>query len=306
MDRRSAWVLGIVFGGLFFCLFGFLLLVFFALKGDGKGGIGASGDRVGVVEIIGAIGDSKRTLHDLQEFKDDDHVKAIVVRVDSPGGSVGPSQEIYEALKRVKEKKKVVVSMGSIAASGGFYIACAGDRVFANPGTLTGSIGVIMQTPNISGVLKWAGVEMNTIATGKFKDSGSPFRPMTDEERQYFHSVLADVYEQFVAAVAEGRKLKVDQVRPYADGRVFSGRQAKEYNLVDALGGIDEAIAEAGKLGGISGEPKVEYPHREKKFFKELLGSDDADSLFQGAAARAIEQLGGSGLQYRLPFVDAR
>ncbi|MHB8879650.1 MAG: signal peptide peptidase SppA [Myxococcaceae bacterium] len=305
MDRRSAWVLGIVFGGLFLCLFGFLLVLYLAVKSDGGGG-SLSGDRVGGVEILGPISVSKRALKDLAEFKDNEKVKAIVVRVDSPGGSVGPSQEIYEAIKRINQKKKVVVSMGSMAASGGFYIACAGEKVYANPGTLTGSIGVIMQIPNVSGVLKWAGVEMNTITSGKLKDSGSPFRPMSEEEHRYFEALLLDVHQQFIEAVAEGRKLKVDDVRPFADGRVFSGKQAKEMKLVDELGGLEDAVAAAGKLGGIEGEPKTEYPKREKKLLKELLGGDEVDTLFQGAAVKALEHLGGVGLQYRLPLVDAQ
>ncbi len=286
MDRRAAWVLGIVFGGLFLCLFGFLFILALAVKGDGKG-ISAGVDRVGVIEIVGPIADSKRILKDLAEFKEDEHIKAIVLRIDSPGGSVGPSQEIYEAVKKLRQKKKVLVSMGSLAASGGYYIACAGDRVYANPGTLTGSIGVIMQVPNVAGLMKWANLEMNTITSGKMKDSGSPFREMSDQERAYFQSVLGDVHEQFIEAVAEGRKLTSDEVRPYADGRVFSGRQAKEWKLVDELGGIDDAIAEAGKLGGISGEPQVEYPKRERNFVKELLGQEDAEALFRGPAAAA-------------------
>ncbi len=298
MDRRSAWVIGIVFGGLFLFLFGFLAVVYLALRGEG--GPSVSGDRVGVVEIGGVISDSKRTLKDLQEFKDNDRVKAIVVRIDSPGGSVGPSQEIYEAIKRINQKKKVVVSMGSIAASGGFYIACAAEKVYANPGTLTGSIGVIMQIPNVTGVLRWAGIEMNTLTAGEKKDSGSMFRAMTDDERKYFQSLLADVHEQFIGAVAEGRKLPPAEVRPYADGRVLSGKQAREAKLVDELGSIEDAVAAAGKMGGIEGEPKTEYPKREKKLLKELLGGDDAETVFEGAAVKALERLGGVDLQFRL------
>jgi protease-4 len=305
MDRRSAWVLGIVFGGLFLSLFGFLLVLYLAVKGEGQGG-GLSGAHVGVVEITGAIGDSKRTLKELQEFRDNETVKAIVVRVDSPGGAVAPSQEIYDAIRRINLKKKVVVSMGSMAASGGFYIACAGEKVFANPGTLTGSIGVIMQIPDVTGVMKWAGVQMNTITAGKRKDSGSPFRPMSDEEHQYLESVLQDVHAQFIQAVADGRKLSLEEVRPYADGRIFSGRQAKEWKLVDELGGIEDAVLAAGKLGGIEGEPKTEYPKRERKFLKELFAGEEAEAIFEGAAARLLEKLGGVGLQYRLPLVDAQ
>lgn len=299
MDRRAAWVLGIIFGGLFLTLFGFLFLLYLAVKSEGKG-LSGTGDRVGVVEVTGPITESKRTLKELAEFRDADGIKAVVVRVDSPGGAVGPSQEIFDAIKKLREKKKVVASMGSVAASGGFYVACAADKVFANPGTITGSIGVIMQTANVQGLLRFAGVEMNTIAAGKMKDVGSPFRAMTEEERKYLLGVLTDVHEQFIEAVAQGRGLELEQVRPYADGRIFSGRQAKEFKLVDELGGIDAAIAEAGKLGGIQGEPKVEYPKKEKKLLRELLG-DDAESMFEGAAIKAIDHLVGTGLQYRMP-----
>lgn len=304
MDRRAAWVLGIIFGGLFLLLFGFLLVLYLAVQSED--GVTSGGDRVGVVEIIGPIADSKKTLKELGEFRDSERIKAVVVRIDSPGGSVGPSQEIYDGILKVREKKSVIVSMGSMAASGGFLIACAAEKIFANPGTLTGSIGVIMQVPNVAGVLKWAGVEMNTVTSGKLKDSGSPFRPMTPEERQYFEGVLLDVHEQFIGAVQKGRKLEAEAVRPFADGRVFTGRQAKEWKLVDELGGLDAAVAEAGKLGGIEGEPKVEYPKREKKLLRELLGDDAMESAVRGVAAQALNELGGVGLQFRLPLVDGQ
>ncbi len=303
MDRRAGWIIGLVFGGLFLCLFLFLFILFAAVKAPGSG-LRGGGDRVGVVEIVGEIRDSKKALEQLREFKDADHIKAIVVRVDSPGGAVGPSQEIFEAIKKLREKKKVVVSMGTIAASGGFYIACAGDKVFANPGTLTGSIGVIFQLPNVEGVMKWAGVQMRIIKAGKLKDSGSPFREMTEEEQAYFDAMLKDVHEQFIGAVAEGRKLTVDEVRPHADGRVFTGRQAKEWKLVDELGGLPDAVAAAGKLAGIEGEPEMEYPKKDKELLRQLLG-EDVESAVNGAASRVLSTLGGTGLQFRLPLVEA-
>ncbi len=298
MDRRSAWVLGIIFGGLFLCLFGFLLLLFMMVRSDGRTTL-VSGDRVGVVEVTGPITDSKKVLKELDDFREQDNVKSVVVRIDSPGGSVGASQEIYDAIKQTRKTKKVVASMGSLAASGGFYIACAADRVFANPGTLTGSIGVIFEIPNVQGVLKWAGIQMQTLTAGKMKDAGSPFRELTPDERLYFQGVLSDVHKQFIDAVAEGRGLSADEVKPYADGRVFTGRQAKEWKLVDSLGGFDAAVREAAKLAGISGKPKLEYPRQEKKFLRDLL-TDGAASFFQGAA-KALHQVGG-GLQYRLPL----
>lgn len=306
MDRRAGWILGIVFGGLFLCLFGFLGLTWYAFQGDRSASFNG-GPRVGVVEVTGVITDSKKTLKELREFAESDSIKAIVIRVDSPGGAVGPSQEIYEAVRKLKEKKHVVVSMGSVAASGGFYIACGGEKIYANPGTLTGSIGVIFTLYNVQGLLKWAGVQVAPLTAGKMKDAGSPYREMTPEERSYLKGVLDDVHEQFIQAVAEGRNLTVEQVKPVADGRVFTGRQAKELKLVDALGGLEDAVADAGKLGGIKGQPKMEYPRREKRMLQELFG-EDAQTLLQGVAARVEEAVGTPGLQFRLalPGGDAQ
>lgn len=300
MDRRAAWVLGLVFGGMFLILFGFLFVMYLAVRGDAGGRLGG-GEKIGVIEVLGPIGDSKKTVEELKEFREAEDVKAIVVRVDSPGGAVGPSQEIYDAILATRQKKSVVVSMGSMAASGGFYIACAGEKVFANKGTLTGSIGVIMQVPNVSGVLKWAGVEMNTITAGNMKDSGSPFRPMTEAEREHFKTMLADVHEQFIEAVKEGRGLSDEDVRPHADGSVFSGKQAKEWKLVDELGGLEAAIAEAASLAKIPGEPEVVYPKKERRFLMDLLNEEEASSMVHKLSQALFSEAGGMGLQFRTP-----
>lgn len=307
MDRRAAWVIGTVFGGLFLCLFGFLLVLFIAVKGGGDSNtIGSgSGPRVGIIEVVGAIEDSKKLLKDMKAFEQDENIKAVVIRIDSPGGGVGASQEIYEAIKKLRAKKKVVASMGGIAASGGFYVAMAAEKIYANPGTLTGSIGVIFQIPNFTGVMKWAGVQMNVITAGKMKDAGSPFREMAPEERQYFEGVLADVHEQFIKDIADGRAMKPEDVRPYADGRVFSGRQAKEYKLVDELGGLQDAVDGVAKLAGLEGEPKMEYPAQEKKLLRELLG-EEASSIVRGATKEALNEVGGTGLQFRMPMVQTQ
>jgi protease-4 len=302
MDRRAAWIIGLVFGGLFLCLFAFLALAWLAVQG-GKSGSFARGERVGVVEVVGVIADGKTTLKELRDFAENDGIRAIVVRVDSPGGAVGPSQEIYEAIHALREKKHAVVSMGSVAASGGFYIACAGEKVFANPGTLTGSIGVISQFPNVTGLLKWAGIGMQTITAGKMKDVGSPFREMTADEKAYLQSMLADVHEQFLGAVASGRSLSEDEVRKFADGRVFTGRKAKEYKLVDELGGLQDAVRAAGKLAGIRGEPRIEYPRKERPLMRELLG-EDATAAMSGLAARVNEVIGRPGFQFLMPMTD--
>lgn len=290
-----------MFGGLFLCLFAFLGLAWIAIHSGRAPGL-ARGERVGVVEVVGIIADAKTTLKELREFAESDSIRAIVVRVDSPGGSVGPSQEIYEAIKRLRDKKHVLVSMGSIAASGGFYIACAGEKVYANPGTLTGSIGVISEFPNVSALLKWAGVTMQTVTAGKMKDSGSPFREMTADERAYFQSMLEDVHDQFISAVASGRNVPETEVRKVADGRVFTGRKAKELKLVDELGGLQDAVRDAGKLAGIRGEPRIEYPRKERPFVRELFG-DDAETVVRGLASRMGEVLGRPGFQFLMPSV---
>jgi protease IV len=219
----------------------------------------AGRDGVAVVRVEGPILDSYQTVAELKAFAEDPLVKAIVVRIDSPGGGVAPSQEIYNAVKRVrKEKNKTVIaSMGTVAASGGYYIAVATDRILANPGTLTGSIGVIMQLANFQELLEKIGVKNVVIKSGKFKDIGSPFRPMQDEDRKLLQFVMNDVHRQFIDAVAEGRSLDVAEVEQLADGRVFTGQQAKSILLVDDIGDLHDAIKLAGELGGIEGEPRV-------------------------------------------------
>jgi protease IV len=302
MDRRAAWILGLVFGGLFLCLFAFMALAWIAVQ-SGRGGTvmsRAGGERVGVVEVTGIITDSKTTLRELREFEENPRIRAVVVRIDSPGGSVGPSQEILEAMQRLQKQKHVVASMGSIAASGGFYVAMGGEKVYANPGTLTGSIGVISQFPNVSGLLKWAGVDMRTITAGKLKDAGNPFREMSAEERSYFQAMLDDVHAQFIGAVVEARKLPEEEVRKVADGRVFTGRKAKELKLVDELGGLQDAVREAGKLSGIRGEPRIEYPTKDRPLFRAMFG-DDAQALVHTLATRLGEVLSAPGPRLLMP-----
>ena len=209
---------------------------------------------------------ARKVIAQLEKYRDDDSVKAIVLRVDTPGGTVVAAQEIHGELMRLRAGagKKIVVSMGDLAASGGYYVACAADRVFASPGTLTGSIGVIMQFPNYQGLFGKIGLGTNTIKSGEFKDVGNGAREMSERDRKLLQGLVDDVYAQFVEAVAAGRRMSPEQVRPLADGRVFSGRQAKQLGLVDELGDLDAAIAAAGKLAGIEGKPEVirETPRR--------------------------------------------
>jgi protease-4 len=219
----------------------------------------AGKDGVAIVRIEGPIMDSSQAVEELQAFAEDPLVKAIVVRIDSPGGGVAPSQEIYNAVKRVRREhnKTVVASMGTVAASGGYYIAVGTDRILANPGTLTGSIGVIMQTANFQELLEKIGVKSVVVKTGKFKDLGSPFRPMVEEERLLLQSVMNDTLSQFIEAVADGRSMDAAEVEQLADGRVFTGRQAKSVLLIDEIGDLHDAIKLAGELGGIEGTPRV-------------------------------------------------
>jgi protease-4 len=231
-------------------------------------------DRIALVRIEGVILDSQSTVAELKRFGENPSIKAIVLRIDSPGGGVVPSQEIYDAVQRVRNKnsKAVIASMGTVAASGGYYIASATDRIMANPGTLTGSIGVIMETANVEGLLKKIGVEGIVVKSGKFKDVGSPLRKMSDEERALLQSVMDDVHKQFIEAVAEGRAMDVSAVQALADGRIFTGRQAKDAKLVDELGNLEDAIQLAADLAGIEGEPKVVEPRR-RFSIRELIES---------------------------------
>jgi protease-4 len=239
---------------------------------------------VGVLELNGVIMDSKKTLKRLEAFEDDDSIQAVVLRLNSPGGAVAPSQEIYEAVKAYP--KPVVVSMSSVAASGAYYIACGAKKVYANPGTITGSIGVIMEFINLQKLYEWAKVQRYAIKTGKFKDAGAEYKEMGLEERALLQGMVDDVLTQFRKAVATGRKLSAEQVVAISDGRIFSGAQAKVAKLVDELGTLQDAINDAAKLAKIEGKPRVVYPDRSgrRRWMEFLLddasgaGEDDASS----------------------------
>lgn len=234
----------------------------------------STGDRIALIRVEGVILDSQETVGELKRFSENPYVKAIVLRIDSPGGGVVPSQEIYDEVKRIRAKnnKAVIASLGSVAASGGYYIAAATDRIVANPGTLTGSIGVIMETANVEGLLQKIGVEGVVIKSGKYKDVGSPLRKMTEEERALLQNVMDDVHAQFIEAVAEGRAIEFADAQALADGRIFTGRQAKDVQLVDEIGDLEDAIQLAADVVGIEGEPRVIEPRR-RFSLRELLDS---------------------------------
>ncbi|MBI5574811.1 MAG: signal peptide peptidase SppA [Deltaproteobacteria bacterium] len=237
-----------------------------------------TGDKVAVLPVTGLIADSEATIEQLKKFARDDSVKAIVIRINSPGGGVGPSQEIHEEVKKLQGKKIVVASMGALAASGGYYIACASQKIYANPGTITGSIGVIMSFVSVKDLIGKIGVKGMVVKSGEFKDLGSPVRDMKPEERKLLKEVVDNVHLQFVDAVAEGRKLDKSKVLKIADGRIFSGEQAKALGLIDALGNLEDAVAEAGKMANIEGEPRVVTPPKKKISILELL-KEEAKSI---------------------------
>ena len=236
-------------------------------------GLGAGGPRVAVVEIEGIIVDGSSAVRELREHAENPAVKAVVLRVNSPGGVVAPTQEIFAAIQRVRKAgKPVVASFGAVAASGGYYVATAADRIYANPGTLTGSIGVVMQMANLEGLLKKVGVDYVVVKAGAYKDIGNFARTMTPEERKILQALLDDVYAQFVDAVAEGRGLDRKDVLAFADGRIYSGQQAQALKMVDDLGGFEDAVEAAGKLANISGRPKLLYP-RKRFSIRDLIES---------------------------------
>ena len=235
----------------------------------------AANGSVGVIEMNGVIMDSKKTLKKLESYDEDDDIKAVVLRLNSPGGAVAPSQEIYQAVRDYK--KPLVVSMSSVAASGAFYIASGAKKVFANPGTITGSIGVIMEFANLEKLYDWLKIHRFAIKTGKYKDAGAEYREMTADERALLQGMVDDVLSQFKDAVSKGRKLPLDKVTAIADGRIFSGAQAKALNLVDELGGIHEAIDAAAKMANIKGKPNVVYPTKSRKWLDILMDDGSKD-----------------------------
>lgn len=243
-----------------------LFLVFVSSMTGPSAGIGGGaffGERVAVVALEGLIVDVDDLVRDLKSHRDNPAVRAVVIRINSPGGVVAPTQELHGAIKRLRETgKPVVASLGAVAASGGYYVAVAADRIYANPGTLTGSIGVIMQMANVNALLKKVGVDYVVVKAGEFKDLGSFARPMSVEERRVLQALLDDVHAQFIAAVAAGRKLDRAEVLRFADGRIFSGTQAKELRMVDALGGLEDAVDGAAGLAGLPKPPKVVGPRR--------------------------------------------
>jgi len=236
-----------------------------------------SGDRIGVIEIEGVIADGKDAVEEIVKFKEDPAIKGVILRIDSPGGAVGPSQELYREVLKLKATKKVYVSMGSTCASGGYYIAAAADKLYANPSTITGSIGVIMQLMIVEDMLKKFGLESNTIKAGKFKDVGSPFRTMTAQEREYMDGVVMSIYDQFINDIASARKMDAGKVRALAEGKVYTGNQAKDAGLIDSIGDFYDTV-DALKISlKISGKPKLVYAEKPFSIPRWIFGTFSQD-----------------------------
>ena len=259
--------------GVFFILaIVFVTVLVFSFWGEKPSFISKS-DSIGIVKIEGVIYDSDAVLKTLQKFKELDHVKAVIVRIDSPGGVVGASQEIYSELKKMRSSKKIVVSFGSLGASGAYYIACGADKIIANPGTLTGSIGVIMEFANLQKLYQWAKMDHTVIKSGRYKDVGSPFRSMEADEKEILNHLVKGVHEQFKNVVMSERKIAQADIATVTDGRVFTGEEAKKLGLVDQLGNFQDAIEVAKELAGIKGKPELVYPPKEKMpLWKYFLG----------------------------------
>ena len=280
--KRSSLVWIAVIGGVALVAFSFILIAGALLLSEGGGFSVAGGDRIAVIPVEGVIGDemAKTVNRHLKQYGEDGRVKAIILRINSPGGGVAASQEIYREVRRVKDekKKKIIVSMGTVAASGGYYIACPADRIFANPGTITGSIGVIAEWFNFRELAEWAKLQPMVFKSGEFKDTGSPMREMTPREREYFQGMINDLYGQFVGAVAEGRKgrkeLDDERVRALADGRVYTGQAAVANGLVDELGNLEDVVKQTAQMVGIRGEPQLVTPPkpRDSVSILDLLG----------------------------------
>lgn len=276
MPKKRDVVIGVVIAVVFLFAFGFVALAFIGIMSDDDAfSLSSFGGNIGVLKVFGVINEEmgRPIIEQLDKWADNSSIKAIVIHINSPGGGVAISQEIYDAIKRARTEKPIVASMASVAASGGYYIACAADRTIANPGTITGSIGVIFQFHTYKDLMSKIGIGTETVKSGLLKDVGSYSRDMTKQESLMLQAVVMDTYEQFVNAVAEGRGMEKDEIYPLADGSIFTGVQALNLGLIDSLGGLNEAIEIAADLAMLEGEPKIVKPRARKRLSAfDLLG----------------------------------
>jgi protease-4 len=279
--KKSDVVIGVIIivSFLFFSLI--MLFAFMGISGEGELSLAGMGKKVAIIDLHGTITNSADIIRQLKKYSKDSSVPAIVLDINSPGGGVAPSQEIYEEMKKAKENgKRIVASMGSVGASGGYYVACAADTIIANPGTLTGSIGALLEFPVAEELFKKIGLRFEVVKSGEFKDVGTYNRRMTDAERKLLQSVIDDTYDQFVEVLVENRNLSEEEALKIADGSIFTGRQAKKLGLVDELGDLEDAIKIAGKMAGIEGPPKIIKERVRKVTFFDLL-TQQMEELFK-------------------------
>ncbi|MGO9087286.1 MAG: signal peptide peptidase SppA [Candidatus Sulfotelmatobacter sp.] len=284
-DGRSRTLLWVLIGGGAFFLFVLAVfsIVYLTLHAGGgeSGGITSFGDRIGVVDLDGVILSPQPVVGQLKKFGDDSSIKAIILHVNSPGGGVAASEEIYREVKRIRteKKKKIVVSIESVGASGAYYVASASDKIYADQGSIVGSIGVIAQWVNYGDLLKWAKLKDVVIKTGEFKDTGNPARDLTPAEQAYMQSLIDNMFGQFIQAVADGRGLKYEEVKSFANGKVWSGEQALSMKLIDNVGDFETAVADTAKSVGIKGEPTLVRPEKERKTLLDLMLGDISQYL---------------------------
>lgn len=256
----------------------------------------AKPNRIGVIEVKGTIAEVQETLKSLKGFRKDPNIKAILVRIDSPGGGIAPSQELHRELKRLAQEKPVVSSLGAVAASGGYYVAVGTQRIVSNPGTITGSIGVISYFPNLRELFDKIGFHTVIVKSGQFKDVGNPGREMTQQEKDLIQATIDEAHRQFITDVAQGRNLPEEKVREVADGRIFMGETALRLGLVDELGNLEDAVAAAARMGKIVGEPELVYAKKKKLSLLDLLLGSEASERLNGMLEGASEPL-----RYQMP-----
>ena len=282
-EKKSRLWLWILVGAtaFFVLLLSVFALVGLAMRGSHGGEFAGFGDKIGVIDVEGVILDPRTVVKQLREFRRDDSIRAIILHVNTPGGGAAASQEIYSEVRRIRDekKKKIVASIETLGASGGYYISSATEKIYADPASIVGSIGVISQWVNYEDLLKWAKLKDVTFKAGALKDTGNPARPMTPEEKAYFQSLINDMHGQFISAVAEGRKLKMDDVKKLADGRVWTGQQALPLKLVDQIGDFRVAVEETAKAVGIKGEPTLVHPEKERRTLLDLIFGDVSEYI---------------------------
>lgn len=258
-----------------------ITLVYFSFGGSEEESFSGFGPKIAVVELDGVLLSPKQVVKQLKDFADDDSVKAIVIHVNSPGGGVAASEEIYREVKRIRDekKKRIVASIETVGASGAYYVASATNKIYADKGSIVGSIGVIAEWVNYGELLKWAKLEPITMKAGEFKDTGSPTREMTPAEKQYFQGMLDNMHAQFIQAVADGRHEKVEEIRPLADGKVWTGEEALPLKLIDQIADFEGAVKDTARAVNISGEPSLVYPQKEKRSVLDMMFGDVSDYL---------------------------